>query len=243
MRNSLLKNVALVNLNRKLGSRFGWQLKRYVPDLLEARMHLINSMKPDLILDGGANRGQWAREVRAHDKSTPIIAFEPVRESFEVLSKLNLSKFLCENVALSDYSGITNMNVSGSIGMQSSIGLPNEFYRAMYPDVLFSKTEKVRTVTLDSLPQLRNKSIYLKLDVEGHEWQVLNGATELLSDPRSIIALEIETSVNVTREKERTHYQIVPWLESIGFQLFHLSTPGVRRDGKMNFIDCILIRR
>jgi FkbM family methyltransferase len=238
-----MDNRRYVNLNRKIGSKFGWQLKRYVPDLLEARMGLIRKLKPDLIVDGGANRGGWSQEVRYWDKTTPIIAFEPVRESFDVLEKLGLYNLACRNVALSDSSGTASIQVSGPVGMASSIGEANSFYRKLYPNVRVTRTEEVATVTLDSLEELRNKSTYLKLDVEGHEWQVLQGAKKLLSDQRSIIALEIETSIHVTRHGEKTHYQIVPWLETLGFKVFHLATPGTSRQGNMNFIDCILTRQ
>jgi len=237
-----MDNRALVNINRRIGSKFGWQLKRYVPDLMEARMGLIRSLNPDLIVDGGANRGGWSQEVRDWNITTPIIAFEPVRESFEVLQKLGLDNLVCRNTALSDSSGTTSIQVSGPIGMASSIGQANSFYRKLYPNVSVTSSEEIGTVTLDSLEELRDKSIYLKLDVEGHEWQVLQGAKKLLSDPKSIIALEIETSLQVTRFGERTHYQIVPWLETLGFRVFHLATPGTSRKGRMNFIDCILTR-
>lgn len=220
----------------------GWQIKRYVPDLLEARIGLIKSLQPDIIVDGGANRGQWSREVRKWDSDTPILAFEPIPESFEVLQGLRLRNIQFEQAALSDTNGTATMNVSGPIGMQSSIGEATGKFRSKYPTITVSRTQEVRSLTLDSLDQLKNKRVYLKLDVEGFEWQVLQGARSLLSRPEGIIALEIETSVSVLRAGERTHYEIVPWLESLGFQVFHLFTPGVARNGKIDSIDCILTR-
>lgn len=193
-------------------------------------------------MDGGANRGQWSQEVRDSEPTIPILAFEPVSESFNALSTLGLANILCKKLAISDHLGTASINISGSIGMQSSLGLPNLLYQTMYPNLSVLKTELVETVSLDTLPELQNRSIYLKLDVEGHEWQALQGASSLLRDPRSIVAIEIETSVLVTREGERSHYQIISWLETLGFRVFHIFTPGVSRDGRTNYIDCILTR-
>lgn len=232
---------SLVDVNRKLGRRIGWQLKRYVPDLLEARISAMNELKIDLIVDGGANRGQWATETRRWIP-TPILAFEPVLESFESLVKLKLPNVACERRGLSDTSGKAQINISGRLGMASSIGTATEFYKKMYPDYFVSHQEEIEITTLDSREELFDKSIYLKLDVEGHEWNVLNGATKLLQNPNCIKAIELETSIRVTRSGEKSHYELISFLENFGFEVFHLFTPAVRMNGEMNYIDCILTR-
>lgn len=234
---------ALVNFNRKQGRLTGWQLKRYVPDLLEARIELLLQLRPDRIVDGGANRGQWSSEVRQWDRSTPIFAFEPVRDSFDALSKLSLENFIPYKKALSDQIGKAEIHVSGSLGMASSIGEPTDFYKQLYPGVTQARIEEIECVTLDSISEFQSGSTYLKLDLEGHEWSALQGATRMLEDPSQIVALEIETSISPTRDGEKVHYEIVPWLiNTFGFSVYHLFTPAVSRAGRMNFVDCILTR-
>lgn len=233
----------LVAINRLMGRRFGWQIKRYVPDLLEARLNVIGRLRPDLIIDGGANRGQWSSELRKYDRNTPILAFEPVSDSFQVLANLGLPNFTCIQKAISDAIQNREIHVSGRMGMASSITPSTEFYRSLYPGVQELRLEEIECVTLDSMMELRNRRIYLKLDLEGHEWQALQGAIELLSEPDNVVAIEIETSISESREKEAVHYEIIPWLQnSFGFKVYHLFAPAVSKAGKMNFIDCILTR-
>lgn len=234
---------SLVNFNRKLGRRTGWQLKRYVPDLLESRLSLISQLRPDRIIDGGANRGQWSSEVRRWDSTTPIFAFEPVRESFEQLSRLPLKDVTLYQKALSDSNGRRNIHVSGSLGMSSSIGEQSDFFRANFPRVGVTRIEEIECVTLDSLREFSSGSTYLKLDLEGHEWSALQGATSMLADPNKIVALELETSISQTRGGEKVHYEIVPWLiNTFGFTVHYIFTPAISMEGRVNFVDCILTR-
>jgi FkbM family methyltransferase len=236
-----MDNRFLVDANRKLGRRIGWQLKRYVPDLLEARISVVNELDIDLIIDGGANRGQWASETRRWIP-TKILAFEPVLESFESLVDLKLPNVVCEQRGLSNSNGKVQINVSGNLGMASSIGIATDFYKSMYPQYSVSHKEDIEVLTLDSRPDLLEKSIYLKLDVEGHEWQVLNGAIKLLENSDCIKAIELETSIRVTRSGEKSHYELISFLENYGFRVFHLFTPAVKLNGQSNYIDCILTR-
>lgn len=231
----------VVKLNRRLGTSIGWQIKRYVPDILEARVSLINKLSPDLIIDGGANRGQYSKELRDYIPSIPILAFEPVQSSFKVLEELKLANFEARCQALSSKRGETTINVLGNLGMSSSIGAPNDDIKKIYPDLTTGHVEKILTERLDSLDDLAGKGIYLKLDVEGHEWQALQGAKALF-ERGQIVALELETCITPAREGERGHYELVNWLSKFGLKVHHLFAPAVARDGMMNFLDTILIK-
>lgn len=228
--------------NRTIGRKVGWQLKKYVPDLHEARAKLIEDMKPQLIVDGGANRGQWAKEFRSTNRHIPILSIEPIRENFLHLQELNLPNHRCEQVALSSNTGQLTMQVASNVGMSSSIGRPLPHFSSLYPNISFSGTEIVNAVTLDSLDALRNQRVYLKLDLEGHEWEALQGASRILSETKEVVALEIETCIRPSRDGERSHYELIPILMDLGFRVHHLFTPGVTDTGEMNFIDCLLVR-
>lgn len=228
--------------NRVIGRKVGWQLKKYVPDLHEARARLIEDLSPELVVDGGANRGQWAKEFRSFSPTIPILSIEPISENFLHLKELGLPNHHCEQVALSNNAGEVTMQVASNIGMSSSIGRPLEHFSTLYPDISFTGIEKVNAVTLDSLDLLRNKRVYLKLDLEGHEWEALHGASRILGETKEVVALELETSIRPSRSGERSHYELIPFLMDFGFRVHHLFTPGVTSSGEMNFIDCLLVR-
>lgn len=231
-----------MSVNRFVGSKVGWQLKRYVPDLHEARAELIKNLSPQLVVDGGANRGQWAQDFRSINREIPIISFEPVSSSFRYLKELGLPNHFCERVALSSSIGEVTLQVASNIGMSSSIGKPLELFSSLYPDILFDRTESARAVTLDSVDLLRDQRVYLKLDLEGHEWEALRGAERILSQTKEVVALELETSIRPSRSGERGHYEIAAFLIDLGFRVHHLFTPGVSGSGEMNLIDCLFIR-
>jgi len=228
--------------NRVVGRKLGWQLKKYVPDLHETRVKLIEDLSPQLVVDGGANRGQWAKEFRSFNRDIPIISIEPITENFHHLKGLGLANHQCQQVALSSSIGEVSMQVSSNIGMSSSIGRPLDHFSTLYPDISFNSIEKVKAVTLDSIDLLRNQRVYLKLDLEGHEWEALEGASRILGETKEVVAIELETSIRPSRSGERTHYELVPFLMDYGFRVHHLFTPGVTSSGEMNFIDCLLVR-
>ncbi len=52
------------SLNRFLRRTLGIEIHKTRASFNEARLHVINSKKVTLLLDGGANEGQWAQRVR-----------------------------------------------------------------------------------------------------------------------------------------------------------------------------------
>ena len=237
-----IDDQTLLKLNRWLGKTSGWQLKKYVPDIHETRAGLIRRLSVDTIVDGGANVGQWASAVRASINGPKILSFEPLSAAFKELRKLSLPEHELYQLALSDSEGVAVMNVASHGGQSSSLLMPSNKLRNLYPWQNFTESvERVTSIRLDGMEQLRGKMIYLKLDVEGFERQALEGARILLE--REVAAIELETSILALHEGESSHYELVNFLASFGFRPYHLFTPGVTIDGEMNCIDVIFTRR
>ena len=176
-----ISDKRLLQINRWLGKMSGWQLKKYVPDIHETRASLIRRLRVDTIVDGGANVGQWASAVRASISGPKILSFEPVSAAFQELRKSRLSEHEFFQLALSDSDGVAVMNVASHGGQSSSLLMPSNKLRNLYPLQDFTeRVERVSSIRLDGMAQLRGKMIYLKLDVEGFERQALEGERILL---------------------------------------------------------------
>lgn len=147
-----------------------------VLSLLQNRM----SGKMPTIFDVGANVGDYALSSQSIFPDARIYCFEPSPSAFAMLRR-NLRKYeniKIRNIGLSDSSKKMNLfsNKKGS-GFGSvyqrrldHIGLKLSHKETIHLETLqdVCKKEKVRTIDL------------LKLDVEGHEYSVLQGAKGLL---------------------------------------------------------------
>lgn len=141
----------------------------------------------DYILDIGANFGRYTYHFsKLAGPTGQVISIEPIGGTFEIL-KSNVAKFALENVvcvnqAVSDVNGFVTMQVpeSGSGG--------KNFYEAHITAVGTGVTPCIRLDDAYSdLPRLD----FIKCDVEGHELNVLNGATGLIAKFRPLLLIEI----------------------------------------------------
>jgi FkbM family methyltransferase len=135
-----------------------------------------------VVFDVGSNVGHWTRSLLARAQrlgrgDVEVHMFEPCRSTFALLQDNLKSWELGGNVrainqALSSTAGTAELNVVGDgIGANS-----------LHGGIQYSRTEKIDLVRLDDY--CREAGIgpisFLKLDVEGHEMSVLEGASEKL---------------------------------------------------------------
>ena len=182
---------------KRLLRSIGYKAQRLTPfaDLQEYKRWLIERGAIDLVIDVGANMGQFARELREElGYRGRIVSFEPLHSAFAVLSGHARGDECWDvmNCALGERSGRTEINVSGNSFSSSLLEiLPAHIDGA--PDSRYVTKETIEIRTLDeSLPELRQsvEQIFLKIDTQGYESQVLSGAQ--LSLPRiDIVQLEL----------------------------------------------------
>lgn len=120
-----------------------------------------------------------------------VIAFEPIRRTASQLAaqvKVNdLKNVIVKNCAVSDREGISRMSIdSFSCMARLSDSASNYGKGSTYE-------EEVATTTLDKVVTEHPAPDLLKIDVEGAEMMVLNGATGLLRDHRPVIIIELHS--------------------------------------------------
>lgn len=180
---------------------------------------LIRRRRIECILDVGANRGQFARYMRLQGFKGTIHSFEPLTDAFSAMrdAASRDRNWHVHNIALSNRSGSAVLNV-GANDQTSSLQAV-----AMSEDaslVKFTGTQTVQCHRLDDLfssgelGSLTPDRTMVKIDVQGHELDVLSGAGDIL---HSICSLLIETSIVNIYQSEPSVEEISEYLRNFDF--------------------------
>lgn len=153
------------------------------------RSLLENCSDGDVVYDVGANKGDYALAT-ARNRPTTVFAFEPNPLVFEQLVKnlrLNATdNVVAKNVGVSDDIGQLDFYVSSEPTMGS-------FHRSHATEGGAEVTDviTVDVITIDSFVEDHRPPDHVKIDVEGHEIAVLEGAMETIRNRRPTIYLEV----------------------------------------------------
>ncbi len=156
--------------NVPTGVNWAWDLKRLFPEPLRGVM-----------LDVGANIGQTTRFLSREFPTSKIFAFEPIPESFELLRRntSQLGNVSLHEVAMSDTEGTREIPTVGSAPT-------NSLTTQKLASDPKAKMTKIAMTTLDKFCSEEHieRIAVLKTDTEGHDTNVLRGASRLLTSER-----------------------------------------------------------
>lgn len=170
--------------------------------------------KLPLCIDVGANYGLATVFLAKH--SERVIAFEPEPKNIERmegnLSANRITNVEIERVALSNKNGLARFYTSEA-SSHHSLGLAHPILRQ-------DNFIEVKTMTLDSFCAARNiqEISILKVDTEGFELEVLQGAESLLRN-RLIKNLVFETSRGVMARLGRNPQEHTDFLFALGYRI------------------------
>ena len=159
------------------GSGTGWDMSGEAV----ADSSVLRGIVNPVILDGGANYGQWARALDAVliGREATYFLFEPQRACQEALSQLNMQNVTVVEAALGEKPGevVLSADVPGS-----AVASVYERHESYFGDVS-AHHERVAMVTLDDtiIDHKIDRVDLLKLDIEGAELTALKGASKSLS--------------------------------------------------------------
>ncbi len=187
------------DLIRNLLRRAGFELNRYTVQTSPAaqRARLIERLAIDLVLDVGANAGQYAKDLRVHGYSGRIVSFEPLASAHALLTQLAASVPALEVVprmALGESNGEITLHVSGN-SLSTSVLQMLPQHEAAAPGSGVTGAERAPLRRLDQVAQSYlggANAVLLKLDTQGYEDRVLDGATGILG---KIAAIQTELSL------------------------------------------------
>jgi FkbM family methyltransferase len=223
--------------------RAGWDIVRFNPSThpLARRARLLRNYQIDVVLDVGANTGQYAKQIRDLGYKGQVISFEPLKSALGELREAARrdTNWLVREHACGATNGVQPLNVAAN--SQSSSFLPMRTRHVqIYPDSQYVGTEVVPVMRLDSIfdevvrPDAKT---WLKMDVQGFEMQVLEGAVGVLN---RIDAIQAEVSLEPLYVGEATLGDIFGFMERSGFFLVgiepYLSEPVTSH---LVQVDCI----
>jgi FkbM family methyltransferase len=182
----------------------------------------LESRRVDVVLDVGANSGQFATGLRQADFDGRIVSFEPLSVPFSVLERVAAddARWDCRRCALGDCDGTVSMNVARNGGQSSSLLPMLKTHEDVLPHAGFIGTEDVTIRRLDSVaPEVLgpNDVGFLKLDVQGFEEQVIAGGQTTVSD--RCVGVQIELSFAPLYEGGMLAQQAFDLLHRLGFTL------------------------
>lgn len=196
-----------------------WFLRGRTPVLGPLLDHLLD--EGDLLVDIGANIGLYSCWGASRVGPTGrVLAFEPVPETRDRLAG---------NISLNGYDGIVEVrgeSVGADVGVLEIYYVPGAWGLASSHrrDEGAIRVE-TRQTTLDAaLDGVHPKLV--KIDVEGHEFEVLSGAREVLAGPNPpMITVEI-----IDRHLQRAGHSaqdLLGLLEANGYEVFGLTSRGL----------------
>lgn len=231
-----MKSVDILN---KYLSKIGAKIVRYPEYDLRRRKMLLDYFKINKVFDVGANSGQYAMKMRQLGFDGEIISFEPLSKAYETL-KQNTRKYKnwkAINIALGDKDEETFINVAGNSYSSSLLEMLPDHINAA-PESTYIGKEKIRVNKLDTIiSDFYNETdrVYLKIDTQGYEKQVLAGSVESL---RKIKGIQLEMSIVPLYKEEMLFSEMVMFLENKGFILHSLENGfSLPRTGQLLQVD------
>ena len=153
-----------------------------------------------------------------------LYGFEPNEEEFKKLNQTDKKKYF--NYAVGN-GQIENLNICSSSGMTSILEPDFEYLKLFYGFSDWAKiikTVKVQTKKLDDV-NLDKKIDFLKIDVQGYEYEVIKNGNNTIKD---CLIIQLETSPIPLYKNEKSFAHICLQLENLGFQLHSFNKINTR---------------
>lgn len=208
--------------------------------------HIVSSYDVNCVLDVGANKGQFAKELRRSGYHGHIVSFEPVPDIFKRLERIAAGdpKWTVLPYALGREDGSVEMKVV--FGTMSSALGPTDYGRQRYKRFQNITTVDVPLRRLDGLldeiapDEVSDPRWYLKLDTQGFDVEVFAGLGDRKTE---IVAMQSEMALLSIYEGMPRLPAALETYESAGFEVSGMFPVTREKDtGRVLEFDCVLVR-
>lgn len=219
-------------------------INEYQEKLEKVKYNWLVALDFTCIIDVGASNGGFARKARGLFPQTKIFSFEPMPAVYEELNQhfLQDNNFRSYNIACSDVRGSVDFFVSSNQGSSSLLDMGNA-HKEAYPGSAEITKIHVNTDTLDNilLTEKTGDMIFLKMDVQGGEMKVLEGAPEIL---KKVSLIFTEVSFIELYEGQPLVNEMIRYLAERGFLLMGIENVSQQlTDGQYLQADLYFKRR
>ena len=251
-------------LEKSIANFLGYDIAKHGKQLRpESHLRfLLPLLGIDLVIDVGANNGQYGEMLRDLGFEGWILSFEPLPDAFAELERrlARDDRWLGLPLALGDAEATAELNVSRN-SVFSSLHAPNARGRDQFSpridvvdtievavrrldDVLPELLERMRPgaggTTASGRPDLSPYRCLLKMDTQGHDAAVLDGGREAAAQS---LALHSELSVAGIYEDLPDYLEMLGRYRALGFELTGIyPAERDRHTGHVVELDCIMAR-
>ncbi len=229
---------------RSFARTLGYEIRRTGAHDYKRPIDFIRSRNVDLVVDVGANVGQYGENLRKEGYEGWIVSFEPITAAYSAFATRASrdGHWQAFNMALGEKEGTAEINVSES-SVFSSILPQRPAATAFSALATVVSVESIRVARLDDvfaeLPP--SKSPFLKIDTQGYERQVLSGATKCLS---RFVGIQMELPIIPLYEGTWKFHEAVAHMDQRGFEISNIVPVNYDRTDTASLVevDCVFYR-
>jgi len=185
-----------------------------------------------IVFDVGANEGRYCEELlHIFDKaSVPVLihGFEPAADTYSRYQKRfqNTASVKCNNIGLGDKEESVNLFKSKDSSGFATLYQTNKFN--------FNSAESIELTTIDNYCSLNSIDgiVFLKMDVEGHEFAVLRGAKKMIDENKIQI---IQFEFGAGNISSRTYFKDFFDLLSPTYNIYRIVKNGLIPISRYNY--------
>ncbi|WP_313804926.1 FkbM family methyltransferase [Flavobacterium sp.] len=224
---------------RNLIRGYGFDVIRYPHknSFAERFSAILNEAKVDLILDVGANKGQFGKSLGVIGYKGKIMSFEPVSSVYEKLNeaaKINPNWRVYEQCCIGDHEGESVINVSNLVGNSSVLDIKSTDFNVKNSHYVAKET--VKQITLATLNTdedlIKAKNVFVKMDIQGFEHFVLSMLDKV---NYNIVGFYIELSLVKLYDKQEDYLFICNLLKKYDYDLVYVEPESVRSGRMIQF--------
>lgn len=249
---SILESKWLERSKRQLGKLTGLHIKvkRFTASASEPKRvaMLLKDQGIDLVIDIGANTGQFAESLYDFGYRGRTISFEPVPDAHREISARSSAYpewTVAERMAIGEKDGEIEFHITDDTKFSSVLPIEDS-YSAHNTKSAIVKKELLPIHQLDSVidkyaPGWEQATILLKIDTQGYEQQVISGAAKVMAKAKG---LKIEIPIyKIYQDAQLGFYETLRFVEQEGFQPFSFHVEGVDLPtGRVNTMDGLFFR-
>lgn len=214
-----------------------------VPEKFDVKIsNWLNKKFGTIYFDIGANSGLYSPEIAFHNSSAQVYAFEPQPASvakIEATAALNgwTDRFHIFPIGISDQNGELLLSLSGS----------GSTFDDAFNDFKSEKKLTCKVETLDNFVKenLIPKIDFIKIDVEGHEMQVLMGARDTIENSRPILFVEVARTISNRKYLNLNFEKVFDFAAEMKYVLLRSNGRGMlfprRRNSKIHHVHMYLM--
>lgn len=202
---------------------------------------LLQIYSINCVLDVGANRGQFAENLRRIGYKGRICSFEPIPYEFEHITRLfvNDPNWRGFPIALGNSNGEQILYVpSASTAMSSFLKPKDASWQLTEISVPIRKLDDVFEEAVTGIPQ---PNVMLKIDTQGYDLEVVKGGMNCMA---RVTCLQSEVAITPIYEGVPTYLSVLAEYEKLGFQLVGFAEV-FRQEASASLVEanCLLVRR